>query len=376
MREAPASESPASSASEPVSSSTYRQRMENRPAYQSVTAAFRRSYTMDYGEDQVSGIYDLDGVMQETNLNAEAEGHLRQYIHSGGIESSLDGYYTDGRLYSTYNQVNYYEDMDFQSFEESALVPLKPLVVEDTQIASVEKSDENTFILHLSKAGGQTLFTDHYDVYGLKEYDGYEVLSGTITQELDAAGNVIREETEFESMVQVKGYTVRVTAQSQVHWTDFDRTVLTLSTQQEEHGSVYVNFKDIDTDAIASENVPDDSAEATVTDTFRKRLINRLSYKEESVDQYTTTFNENESYTVDFAHDQFLYKNRSSTYVYNWKGDTGGFGAVCNYDFQTDTATDGCDASVRQMIQNVKQFFMMELYYCGLSLEDLQSETR
>ena len=122
--------------------------------------------------------------------------------------------------------------------------------------------------------------------------------------------------------------------------------------------------------------MPDDSAEATVTDTFRKRLINRLSYKEESVDQYTTTFNENESYTVDFAHDQFLYKNRSSTYVYNWKGDTGGFGAVCNYDFQTDTATDGCDASVRQMIQNVKQFFMMELYYCGLSLEDLQSETR
>ncbi len=355
----------------------YRQRMEERPDYQSVTAAFRRSYTMDYGENQVSGIYDLDGVMQETDLHSEKkQGHLKQYIHSGGIESSLDGYYTDGRLYNTYNQVQYYEDMDFHAFEESALVPLSPIVVKDEQLASMEKEDENTYVLHLSKAGAQALFTDVYDVYGLKEYDAYEVVSGVITQAFDEAGNVIREETDFESTVQVNAYTVRVMAQTQVHWTDFNATTLTLSDQQKEHGAAYVNFADIDTNAISSETIPDDEAEATIAGTFRKRLVNRLSYKKESEDIYTTNFNENESYTIDFAHDQFLYKNRSSTYVYNWKGDTGGFGAVCNYDFHTDTATENCDESVREMIQNVKQYFMMELYYCGLSLDDLQDETK
>ena len=79
------------------------------------------------------------------------------------------------------------------------------------------------------------------------------------------------------------------------------------------------------------------------------------------------------TYTVDFENHQFTYTNYSSKYVYNWVGDTGVFGSSCIYDFNTDQASADCEDSVKEMIQNVKLYFQMELYYCGLSLDDLLS---
>ncbi len=44
--------------------------------------------------------------------------------------SELNGNYYGGRLYNTYNSVNYYEDMDFSNLKKTMLVPLDPCVFE------------------------------------------------------------------------------------------------------------------------------------------------------------------------------------------------------------------------------------------------------
>ena len=54
---------------------------------------------------------------------------------------------------------------------------------------------------------------------------------------------------------------------------------------------------------------------------------------------------------------------------------TGGFGSTCNYDFASDTGSSTCTEETIGMIRNVRDFLKMELYYCGLSIDDLTSYT-
>ena len=126
--------------------------------------------------------------------------------------------------------------------------------------------------------------------------------------------------------------TVTVTATTSVSWLNFGTTAVDVSDDQMATLSTFVNYQDIDTSSIAEDDGYDDTPEATVTDTFKKRLINRLGYTVDDNGNYVTNFNDTESYTIDFVHDQFIYKNLSSTYVYNWNGDTGGFSSICSYD--------------------------------------------
>lgn len=346
----------------------------------SVTAAFSRSYTMDYGEGTVSSIYDLDGTLEEADVNSDSpKAHVQEYIHSGGLESSLEGWYVDGRLYNTYNSVNFYEDMSFSSFEQSLLVPVHPYTVSERDIASrTQKLDgsERQITYTLDTDAAKSIFLSHYDVYGLDQYDDFTVTSGTITQNVDAEDRITKEETSFVSTLTSGDVTVTVTATTSVSWLNFGTTAVDVSDDQMATLSTFVNYQDIDTSSIAEDDGYDDTPEATVTDTFKKRLINRLGYTVDDNGNYVTNFNDTESYTIDFVHDQFIYKNLSSTYVYNWNGDRGGFSSICSYDFNTGNKTDGCDDSVVEMIQNVKNFFIMELYYCGLSLSDLQAEVK
>ena len=346
----------------------------------SVTAAFSRSYTMDYGEGTVSSIYDLDGTLEEADVNSDSpKAHVQEYIHSGGLESSLEGWYVDGRLYNTYNSVNFYEDMSFSSFEQSLLVPVHPYTVSERDIASrTQKLDgsERQITYTLDTDAAKSIFLSHYDVYGLDQYDDFTVTSGTITQNVDAEDRITKEETSFVSTLTSGDVTVTVTATTSVSWLNFGTTAVDVTDDQMAALSTFVNYQDIDTSSIVEDDGYDDTPEATVTDTFKKRLINRLGYTVDDNGNYVTNFNDTESYTIDFVHDQFIYKNLSSTYVYNWNGDTGGFSSICSYDFNTGNKTDGCDDSVVEMIQNVKNFFIMELYYCGLSLSDLQAEVK
>lgn len=364
----------------PASADALQAALEAADSWDSVTTAFSRSYTMDYGEDQVSSIYDMDGVVEEAGLQGDSpRGHLHQYIHSGGIESELEGWYLDGRLYNTYNGVNFYEDMTFSSFEESILMPLHPYTVPQDAIAAqdVSRSGENTvYTFTLDNEQAADIFSTHYDAYGLADYEDYAVTSAWIRQTLDGSGSLVQEETQFVCTVTYDGYQVTVTAETQASWMDAGNTTVSPSEEEQAAMAAYVSYQDIDTSTISDEETLDDSAEDTVTATFKKRLCSRLGYTLQEDGTYKTEFNGTESYTIDFEHYQFIYGNRSSHYVYNWKGDTGGFSDICNYDFASDTATTDCDSSVVEMIQTVKEDFMMELYYCGLSLEDLQAEAQ
>ena len=346
----------------------------------SVTVAFSRSYTMDYGEGTVSSIYDLDGTLEEADVNSDSpKAHVQEYIHSGGMESSLEGWYIDGRLYNTYNSVDFYEDMDFSSFEQSLLVPVHPYTVSDSDVASRTESmdgDEQEITYTLNTDSAKSIFLSHYDVYGLDQYDDFTVESGKITQNVDADDRITKEETSFISTLTSGDVKVTVTATTSVSWLNFGTTTVDISDDQMATLSTFVNYQDIDTSSIAEDDGYDDTPEATVTDTFKKRLINRLGYTVDDNGNYVTNFNDTESYTIDFEHYQFIYRNMSSTYVYNWNGDTGGFSSICSYDFSTGNKTDGCDDSVVEMIHNVKNFFIMELYYCGLSLSELQAEVK
>ena len=99
--------------------------------------------------------------------------------------------------------------------------------------------------------------------------------------------------------------------------------------------------------------------------------MSRLGYTVQDDGTYLTEYNEGESYRFDFENSLFTYRNRTSSYVYSWKGNTGGFGSSCNYDFDTKQGGSGCTEEVIDMIEKVRLFFEMELYYCSLSAEDL-----
>ena len=47
---------------------------------------------------------------------------------------------------------------------------------------------------------------------------------------------------------------------------------------------------------------------------------------------------------------------------------------ACSYNFGNDSANDNCEESTLSTVQDVKTYFLMELYYCGLTLADLQAE--
>ncbi len=371
---AKASEAPAEHTAEASSSASfdiYETAMQGISVPDNYTAGIQRSYTMTFGNDEGQGVYQMDGVIA---IQDDSHARISQNIWSDGMQSVIDGYYEEGRLYNTYNNVSYYEDMDFSSLKETMLVPLDPAVIKEGQVSSFTQSEEccaEIFTMELNSTGAKELLDQRYDIYGFKDYENYQVESGTITQKLQD-GYLIQEISEFHASLTSNGIPVQVECSTSAGYTDIGMTAVETTAEQEEAFAAYVNYKDIDTSRISDADIEADTPGSDAEETFRKRLLSRLSYTQESEDVYKSEFNTNESYTVDFANHQFIYTNYSSSYVYNWKGDNGGFGNTCSYDFGNGTYTDDCDASVIDMIQKVKDYFVMELYYCGLSLDDLQ----
>lgn len=345
----------------------------------SYTAGVKCSYEMSYSDSSTTS-YSLDGVLETQDANSDSPvAHLTQHISSDGMESDIEGYYYGGRLYNTYNTVTYYEDMSFSDLQKSMLVPLTPLKFDQDQISSLKKSvsaSGTSYVVTLADSAAAGIFSSRYDFYGLKDYDDYAVQSGTVTQTFSPDGSFLSETADFTASVSSSSEPVKVTFHSSVGDLRVGSTAVAISDEAKQTMAAYVSYKDIDTSKISSADINSDTEEATVTDTFRKRLVNRLGYTEESDGRYKTTFNDTESYLIDFNLDQFTYSNLSSVYTYNWKGDTGGFGSSCSYDFTTDSSTSTCDSSVLAKIKEVKTYLQMELYYCGLSLEDLSAEAK
>ena len=354
-----------------VDFSSYTAAMQDITMPENYTAGVKRSYTMTFGDDEGQGVYQMDGVIAVQDAD---HAHISQNIWSDGMQSVIDGYYEDGRLYNTYNNVTYYEDMTFSSLKETMLVPLDPAFIKEGQVSSFTQTEDGglqVFTVELNSIGAKELLDQRYDLYGLKDYEDYQVASGTITQKLQD-GHLVQETSEFHASLTSKGIPVQVVCTTSAGYTDLGTTAAETTAEQEEAFAAYVSYRDIDTSKISDADIEADTPGSSAEETFRKRLLSRLSYAQQSDDVYKSEFNTNESYTVDFANHQFIYTNYSSSYVYNWKGDNGGFSSTCSYDFSTGTYTDDCDASVVDMIQKVKDYFVMELYYCGLSLDDLQ----
>ena len=340
----------------------------------SVTSAVNSMYKMHFSDDTYD-TYSFDGTLETNGSDA----HIRENFLANGMASVIEGYYYGGRLYNVYNGVSYYEDMSMDELKQTLLVPLTPVDPAEEDVADITVMDrengDRIYRLTLKDEAAQKLFHQRYDFYDLSKYDGYVLKSHTLTEEFDKEGRFIREAAVFESEITYGKETIEVQFSSETNQLRFDETTVTITDEQKKEQSAYVNFKDIDTDAITPETADDDSEEATVTATFEKRLKSRLNYKEQEDGTLKSEFNENESYVIDFANNSFMYSNYSIHYTYNWKGDIGAMGA-CTYDYKTEHASSECTDSTIETVQKVRMYLQMELYYCGLSLEDLQNESR
>ena len=369
---APSAETAASAEPDSAVYFEYQENMNDSAVGDNYTAGVSRTYDMRYEDGSIS-VYDLDGVIEEADGNI----HLTQHINADGIQSELDGWYDGRRLYMTYNTVNYYEEMNAESVRNTMLVDVEPCAVQENQIEQIIREEENgetVFTITLKQEAAKSLFNNRYDIYGLNAYEDYDVTRGTIRQKFDQNGVLLSETTEFLSAVRVNGIGVNITADTSVGWMNRGATEVKITDKQKSAFDEYVNFMDIDTDAISTADITSDLAEDTAEATLRKRLVNRLNYELQSDGTYLTKFNETESYRIDFANHVFTYSNRSSHYVYNWQGNQGGYGDACSVDFTNQTHTSGCDDTVIEQITNVRKYFLMELYYCGLSLDDLNEK--
>lgn len=351
---------------------SYHALMEKAGVEGNYTAGVQRTYEMRY-EDGSLGTYDLDGVIAEDDDCI----HLTQHIYSDGIQADIEGWYDGSRLYMTYNTVDYYEDMDRNAVRDVMLVKLEPYEPKESDLASVESKTQGTdtvYTLNLKPEKAKALFSGRYDIYGLNAYENYDVQSGIITQTFDESGRLTGEETAFQCSVTSNGSPVKISAMTNLGYLNIGETDVSITPEQKQAFAAFVNYQDIDTDAISDADITSDDPEDTAEATFRKRLVNRLGYQLQEDGTYLAEFNETESYRVDFEHSLFTYSNRTSHYVYNWKGDQGGFEDSCSIDFRKGTRTPSCEDSTAEQIEAVRKYFAMELYYCGLSLDDLAGE--
>ena len=197
---------------------------------------------------------------------------------------------------------------------------------------------------------------------------------GTLTY-FDQDGNFVSEKTEFDVEITVSGQKVSITFTSSLSYMDLNKTKVSISDEQKQEDQAYIAYTDLKPEEITSEGLLDDSEEATVEATFRKRLVERIGYQDEGNGVYSDSFNENEEYIVDFNAKTFQYRKYSLTYTYNWKNDTAAMNA-CTFNFAEDRQSDDCEDSVIQGMKDTRDSLEMELYYCGLSLEDLQKESQ
>lgn len=340
------------------------------------TVSVQRSEEFDF-EDGTMQTFDLDGMLAAASVSDNPDAHLLLNINANGLESKMEGWYTGGRLYNTYNSVNYYEDLTLSNLEKMLLVPIGEKTYSDDEIASEENSGEgkdHTRSITLTTEAALSLYLSEYDQNNLSQYENLEMNSGVIEETYDSEGKLVRRTSEFQCTFSVQGSPVALKTDTSLEYSMRNETAVEIPSEITENPDTYVSYLDIDTEAISDADLEADAPASTATETFRKRLISRLGYEVEDNGMYYTVFNDNESYEIDFEHDQFIYRNYSTSYVYNWKGDTGGFGSSCSIDFSSGVYTDGCDEDVVEMMKTVRNFFIMELYYCGVSLNDLQKE--
>lgn len=342
----------------------------------SFSAAVNSTYTMSYSDD-TKDIFEFDGVLEKEVTDDDTKAHVTQNIESNGGTFNLEGYYYKGKLYNTYNDVNYFEEMEYSDLEKTMLVPLHCYAYTQDSIESIKAQEDEDgniiYTIQLKNDSAADLFSDRFDTYGLNNYDNYQVISNEIIDTFDSEGHFVSETTTFETSVTSSDQTVGVIFTSSLNYLKIDSTEITISDELKKEQKEYVYYEDIDTSSISSDSQYDDTEEDTTTETFKKRLVNRLGYEIDDSGAYTQSYNDNESYTINFDNYTFTYTRYSISYTYNWKGNVGTMGS-CTVNYDQDKQSSSCEDSTVEMMKTVKQYFEMELYYCGLSLSDLRSE--
>ena len=152
-----------------------------------------------------------------------------------------------------------------------------------------------------------------------------------------------------------------------------DETTVEVSEELKKEHQEYVHYQNIDVESISAK-VDDESAD-TIRDTFKNRLVSRLGYEEveDREGVYRSSFNENEIYTIDFNNNTFMYTNYSIDYTYNWKGDVGSMGN-CTFNYKNESQASECNETTIKTLKDIKSYLEMELYYCGLTYNELISE--
>ena len=356
---------------------SYEESVSSLDDYSSYTAAVNNQYHL-YFENDAEDVFSADGIIKVTDQETNPSAYLMQYIDSNGMNISIYGYYYDGRLYNTYENVHYYEDMSFEDVKATLLVPMDVSKINKDQISSIKAYESENgdieYQIVLKDADAEKVYLSSYDIYNLTEYDSYSVDDNAFKIVFDKDGHFIKESTAFDLIVRYAGQEIQIRYSSDLNYTDINQTEIALTDDIRDEHRQYVNYRDIDLSSIETQTSEDDSLEDTVEATFRKRLMNRLSYEEDEDGTLKESFNSTENYIVDFVNHTFRYLNYSIEYTYNWRGDIGAMGN-CVYNFRNETSSDECEDSTVDMIKEVKSYFEMELYYCGLSLKELQEET-
>jgi len=324
-------------------------------------------------EDETYDSYNMDAVLETDGEKA----YLTTHINSNGLTSETEGWYVNGRFYNDYNEVTYYEEMDLSDLWDVLLVPCTTYAFQESQIetisAGTDTEGNTVFEIILTDEAASALFQGRYDFNGLSQYDGFTLTDHIIRDTFDENGQFIGETAHFETSISYEGSPISIEYDSEMNLKDIGKTEVLISDDIMEELETYVLYTDVDTDAIAEGSLEDDEPEATVTETFKKRLVSRLNYELQEDGTYVSEYNDTESYTVDFENKTFKYQNRSIVYSYSWKGDVGSMGE-CTYSFETGEGNSSCVDDTMERIQDVKSYLEMELYYCGLSLKDLQAE--
>ncbi len=358
---------------------SYASQVNNAASLDSYTVTVVNSYEMRYSDSTMSA-YDLDGMLQVERAKQNPVAHITQNINSNGLRFQMEGDYYDGRCYNTYNGVSYYEDMTLTSLQQTLLVPVRPIVIAESMIDQMQGSKDSlgniSYDISISKDHCKEFFLERYDQYGLNQFDDLQVTKGLIQDLFDADGQFVSEEATFQCTVTLSGETVDVTYHSLASYVQMNETTVSISQETKEKNNSFVAYSDIDTGKIETLTSDDDAAENTTTATFEKRIVSRLNYEKQEDGTYLARFNnDNESYLLNFKQNIFEYSNRTIHYIYNWKSDTGIMGS-CTVDFENGINSSDCVESTVSTIHDVKSWLEMELYYCGLTLNDLQAETK
>ena len=352
---------------------------QNAKKADSWTAGVRCEYRYKFSDDTLS-IYAMDGVMEAEQVSTDPRGHITQNIIANGMNSVMEGYFLDDVLYNTYNNITYRESMSFNELKQTMLMPLDayayPQQVIETITAAENEDGNHVYTLILTQKSSEDIFADRFDFNETDQMDDFAISGNKIIVSFDKDGYYLGEKTRFDVSFTYSSSPIDVTFTSEVSYLRNDETAIDVTDEMEKEFAAYVEFKDIDTSTISPESTYDDSPEETVSATFRKRLINRLGYEETDMpNEVWMQYNTNEAYTVNFENKTFTYSSYSINYTYSWQGDLISMGS-CSYDFKKDYVSSECQESTVEKMKEVKNYLLMELYYCGLSLEDLQNETK